>query len=66
MLFEVAILQVPTEKEKEDGKFETIILKPTPVVAADDRSAAVVAAMQYTKEVTCDTNRLQVLVRPFA
>jgi hypothetical protein len=66
MLFEVAILEQPTAKEKEDGKSERLVFGPTAVVAADGQSAAIAAVMDSKDSLTVDKSRMQVLVRPFA
>ena len=65
MLYEVALVQQPTQKEKEEGAQETLIMPPVPVIAKDEQSAGVVAVMQQKEKITCDMNRVQVLVRPF-
>jgi len=64
-LFEVAILEKPTEKEKEDGKSERLVLGPKPVVASDAQSAGIVAVMDTDEMPKIDKNRMEVLVRPF-
>lgn len=66
MLYEVALIEKPTKKELEDGKTEKLILPPTPVIAADDKSAGVQAVMQNKEKLTGDLSRVEVLVRPFA
>ena len=63
MLFEVAILEVPTKKEAEDGKGETLILPPKAVIANDSQSAGINAVLG--EDIKCDRNRMRVLVRPF-
>lgn len=63
-LFEVAILEKPTKKESEDGIGERLVMKPTPVVAPDQQSAAISAVMDHDK-LDMDRARMQVLVRPF-
>jgi hypothetical protein len=65
MLYEVALIQQPTEKEQEDGAQEKLILAPTAVIAKDEQSAGVAAVLDHKGEITCDINRVQVLVRPF-
>lgn len=65
-LFEVAILQKPTKKEAEDGKAETIIFGPKPVIARDDQSAGFAALRDEDVPRDLDINRAEVLVRPFA
>lgn len=64
-LFEVAILELPTSKEQEDGKTERLVLGPIAVVAADTQSAAIAAVMDSPEKVEIDRTRMQVLVRPF-
>lgn len=66
MLYEVALIQQPTQKEKEDGACEVLVMAPTPVIAKDEQSAGVAAVMQKKDEIKCDISRIQVLVRPFA
>lgn len=65
-LFEVAILEKPTQKEIEDGKGERLVFGPQAVVAADGQSAAIAAVMDSKEKVDVDRARMQVLVRPFA
>ncbi len=64
-LFEVAILEVPTKKEAEDGKGERLVLGPKAVVANDAQSAAIAAVLD-AGTVDVDRARMNVLVRPFA
>lgn len=66
MLFEIAMIQHPTPKEKEDGIQEKLIMPPTPVIAKDQQQAAVTAVMQQKDTIDCDMARIEVLVRPFA
>jgi len=65
-LFDVALIQQPTQKEREEGAQETLVLAPTPVIAKDEQSAGVAAVMQHKEKIACDIARVQVLVRPFA
>ena len=65
MLFEVAILELPTKKEAEEGKVERLVFGPKPVVANDAQSAAIAAVLGEEK-IEIDRDRMQVLVRPFA
>ncbi len=64
-LFEVAILEMPTPKQAEEGQSEKLVLGPTPVVAADPQAAGIVAAWDKTL-INVNPERLKVLVRPFA
>ena len=63
-LFEVAILEKPTEKEAEDGQVEKLILKPTAVIASDIQSAGIVAVLD-NEGLDINRDRMQVIVRPF-
>ncbi len=64
-LFDVAILERATKKEAEDGKGDRLVLAPTSVVAADEQSAAIAAALANKELGTIDLTRMEVLVRPF-
>jgi len=63
-LFEVAILEKPTQKEAENGQAERLVLPPKAVVANDEQSAGVIAVMDSTG-LEVDHSRMEVLVRPF-
>ena len=66
-LYEVAILEQPTDKERETGKSERLVLGPKAVVANDPQGAAISAVLDNTTEMHgIDRQRMQVLVRPFA
>ena len=64
-LFEVAILEVPTDKERKAGKEERLIFGPSPVIAKDDRAAAMRVAFEQ-KDIEVKFDQMRVLVRPFA
>ena len=67
MLFEVALVELPTPKDAgENGAMEKMILPPTPIIAKDQQSACVAAVMAHKDKIECDMSRLSVLVRPFA
>lgn len=65
-LFEVAILELPTKNEKEDGKSERLVFGPAPVVAKDEQAAAISAVLDKQGGVEVDRSRMSILVRPFA
>lgn len=68
MLFQVAILELPTKEDAEAGKLEKLVLVPTCVVANKDdwTSAAVIVAMDHAEKLTdIDRNRMKVVVVPF-
>ena len=64
MLYEVAMVRKPSPKQVEEGILETLIMPPTPVVAKDDRLAAMAAMQKVGTEVKDFTN-VEVIVRPF-
>lgn len=66
-LFEVAILEKPTNKEvEENGAEEKLVFGPKAVVANDAQSAGIRAVMNQKDEINVDQSRMLVLVRPFA
>jgi hypothetical protein len=66
-LFEVAILQIPTKKEMEDGTgVEKLLFGPKCVIARDDQSAGIAAVTGEDAPKGLDMNRAQVIIRPFA
>jgi hypothetical protein len=66
MLYEVALIQKPTKKAAEEGEQEKLILPPTPVIAHDDKAAALKAVLDNKDKITTDLANVTVLVRPFA
>jgi len=67
-LFEVAIVEIPTKKEVEEGTGEErLVFGPKPIVAMDAQSAALKAVMDAPEDAAkINRARMQVLVRPFA
>lgn len=65
MLYEVAIIEIPTEEDAKKGATEKLILAPVPIVAKDPSGAAIQVALQNKDKITCDFSRAEVLVRPF-
>lgn len=65
MLYLVALIQKPTKKEEEEGKQESLILAPTPVIARDDKAAAIKAVSENSSKINGDLSNVEVLVRPF-
>jgi hypothetical protein len=67
-LFEVAIVEIPTKKEIEEGTGEErLVFGPKAIVALDAQSAALKAVMDAPDEAAkINRSRMQVLVRPFA
>jgi hypothetical protein len=63
-LFEIAILEKPSKKDKDAGGREQLIFGPKAVVAHDEQSAAISAVMN--EGLKFDPTRSEVIVRPFA
>lgn len=61
----VALIQKPNKKEIEEGKQDTLILGPVPVIAQDDKAAGVKAVMQNKDKIESNLDNVEVLVRPF-
>ena len=65
-LFEVAIIENPTPKEKEDGAVEKLVFGPKAVIAKDSQIAAISAILDVPPTNPIDRSKIEVLVRPFA
>jgi hypothetical protein len=67
-LFEVAILEHPTDKAVEESNAgESLVFGPVAIIAKNQQDAATRAAMDYADDLReVDRNSMQVLVRPFA
>jgi hypothetical protein len=63
-LFEVAVIEHPTKKEREDGAQDKLIFGPKAVIAKDAQSAAIASVMG--QDLKMDPERIEVLIRPFA
>jgi len=64
MLYEVAIIERPTQKAAEDGAVEKLIFGPKAVCAPSPQTAGVLAS-QCMSLSECNPNLIEVLVRPF-
>ena len=65
MLFEVAILSVPTKKELDDGKKEELLFGPKAILAKNEQTA-VFNIMRDPANAELDLDKVAVLIRPFA
>ena len=63
-LFEVAIIEMPTKRQMEDGIIEKLLSGPEPIIAKDEQSAGIIA-ISTNKDMDIDIQRAKVLVRPF-
>ena len=66
-LFEVAILEEPSKREKErESKPEKLVMPPTAVIASDPQSAAISVVLDKPDVLAgVDRTRMRVLIRPF-
>ena len=64
-LFDVAILFVPTDKQREDGQGESVVLAPTSILAKNEQDALFQVATRIPDEFKDKTAQLEVAVRPF-
>lgn len=66
MLYEVAVLEIPTAKEEAAGKEESLLVAPTCTIAEDDRSAAIAVAIERAAQLEgVPPSKRRFLVRPF-
>ena len=64
-LYEIAIIEYPTEKQAEEGAIEKLIFGPAAVVASNPQTAGLKALKDHDMS-AINLDRAQVLVRPFA
>ena len=64
MLYQVAVMEKPTKKARDNGKLERLVVEPTFIVANDPQSAAI--SVFRKNDIEVDENRMEILVRPFA
>lgn len=65
MLFEVAVLRIPTPNEQKNGHGEELILAPTPILARDREGAVLAAGGLFIQRAETSNDQIKVLVRPF-
>jgi hypothetical protein len=64
MLYQVAIIDKPTQAELEKGAQETILVEPQWIIATNEQTAALRVAVENNEKVG-DNPRASVLVRSF-
>ena len=64
-LFQYAIIFHPSEKEVEAGVRSEIVVDPTTVLAADERSAIILASRQLPEQFVDRIDQLEIAIRPF-
>ena len=65
MLYEVAVVKIPTKEEKKKGKKEELLVSPKAVIADNDQAVLLTIGKEAKLE-SVDLNYVEVLVRPFA
>ncbi len=64
-LFEYSIIAHPTEKEGKDGKVTEIVVEPEVILAADERSATIIASRKIPDAWITKLDQVEIAVRPF-
>jgi hypothetical protein len=64
-LFQYAIIWHPTEKQVKEGEKPKVLVELTTILAKDNQSAAMQAAMQIPAEYKEQIDQIDVAVRPF-
>ncbi len=66
-LFQVAIIENPTKKEKEEGGQDKLVMEPTNIVAKNEQNAVVKAVAMASENggLKLDADRMEVIARPF-
>lgn len=63
--FQYVIVYQPTEKEKKDGKKSEIVVDLKTILAADEKTAMLLAGRAIPENFIDKLNQLDVYVRPF-
>lgn len=65
-MFQYAVLWHPTEKqEKDEGLKSKIVVEPSNILAIDQNSAAMSAAMKIPVEYKDQLDQIEIALRPF-
>jgi hypothetical protein len=65
-LFEYAIIWHPTEKQqKEDGLKSKMVIEPKTILAVDQSSAGMAAAMEIPPEYRSQLDQVEIVIRNF-
>ena len=65
-LFQYAILWHPTEKQvKEEGLKSKVLTEVTTILANDQQSASMAAAMKIPTDMQNELDQIQIAIRPF-
>ena len=65
-LFQYAILWHPTEKQiKDEGLKSKVLVEPATILANDQSSAAMAAAMEIPSDKKAELDQIEIVLRPF-
>ena len=65
-LFQYAILWHPTEKQvKDDGFKSRILVDLSSILALDQKTATISAAMEVPNEMKSELDQIEIVIRPF-
>jgi len=64
-LFQYAIIWEPTEAQVKEGQKPKLIIDITSIVAADDKSANMIAARAIPEEYISQLDQVKIALRPF-
>ena len=65
MLYEVAIIQRPTKKAKDNGDKSVILVPPTAVMSENEEAAKLDVTLQFADKIPEDRTGIEILVRVF-
>jgi hypothetical protein len=64
-LYEFAILYHPTAEQRKKGQKDEIVVKPTTILAQDERTATLTAAREIPEKYMDQLDQIEVAIRPF-
>lgn len=64
-VFQYLIMWHPTDAQKKEGSKSKIITEPTTILAVDEKSATLSAAISIPDQCKLDLDQLEIVVRPF-
>lgn len=64
-LFQYAIIWHPNEQQKKDGQVDILVKDITSILAADERTANILAAKQIPAEYDNQLSQIDIALRPF-
>lgn len=64
-LFEYSIFWTPNAEESKEGKKPRIIVEPKTILAADEKTAYMLAIREIPADMSSDLNQITIAMRPF-